>query len=330
MKAKYAASLCLLLLCAIPISADDGNASISAGGVVVMGRETRIMMAKEVLEISIDRVVVDYDFRNDSDEDVTTTVAFPVPDYQYDPNAPPIRWEGFDDFRLWVYGEPISFQIEARAFVKGREATKLLKQSGVDIASFGRASDEYGPAPDVMRLQAVKRKALQNAGAIDEDGIPQWVVRKKYYWQQKFPAHDTVHIRHTYTPVEGAENSIKYGMRTGSTDASSANELKSFCIDGGLQRTLQAFADSKDMDAPYAYVDFILTTANSWKTPIEDFTLRVHRQPKSSDHETNFVSFCWDGPVKKIDADTFEVTAKSFVPRKELRVVFFQVQKSQF
>ena len=35
-------------------------------------------MAKEVLQISAKRVIVDYDFRNDSDEDITTEVAFPI------------------------------------------------------------------------------------------------------------------------------------------------------------------------------------------------------------------------------------------------------------
>ena len=38
---------------------------------------------------------------------------------------------------------------------------------------------------------------------------------------------------------------------------------------------LEAIANSKDRDAPYADVDFILTTAKTWKTPIEDFTLIV-------------------------------------------------------
>jgi hypothetical protein len=63
--------------------ADDGAASIAAGGLVLMKREPRIVMAKEVLSISAKSVLVDYDFRNDSDEDITTEVAFPIPPYDF-------------------------------------------------------------------------------------------------------------------------------------------------------------------------------------------------------------------------------------------------------
>ena len=49
----------LAMLATIPLYADDGAASIAAGGLVVMGRETRIVMAKEVLQISARTVIVD-------------------------------------------------------------------------------------------------------------------------------------------------------------------------------------------------------------------------------------------------------------------------------
>ncbi len=49
------------------VYADDDAASIAAGGIVVMKHEPRIVMAKEVLNISPKKVIVDYDFRNDSD-----------------------------------------------------------------------------------------------------------------------------------------------------------------------------------------------------------------------------------------------------------------------
>jgi hypothetical protein len=53
-----------------PMRADDGAVSIAAGGLIVMKCEPRIVMAKEVLSISAARVLVYYDFRNDSDDDI--------------------------------------------------------------------------------------------------------------------------------------------------------------------------------------------------------------------------------------------------------------------
>ena len=62
-----------LLACLLPaallglplfVLADDGAASIAEGGIVIMKRETRITMAKEVLQISNSKVIVDYEFRS--------------------------------------------------------------------------------------------------------------------------------------------------------------------------------------------------------------------------------------------------------------------------
>jgi hypothetical protein len=100
------------------VLADDGAASIAAGGLVPR-REVRIVMEKEVLSISEKRVVVDYDFRNGSAEDVITEVAFPVPPYKDDIEAPTVSLQSFSDFRLFVNdGKPAAFNIEAKATLK--------------------------------------------------------------------------------------------------------------------------------------------------------------------------------------------------------------------
>ena len=298
-----------------------------------MGRETRIIMAKEVLQISMDKVVVDYEFRNDSDEDITTDVVFPIPDYEIDNVNLTIKEQSFDDFRLWVDDAPTHFQTEVRAFLKSRDVTQLLSRMHVDIASFGHAT-EPDEGVDIQRLNPAQRKQLEDAGLIYKDSTtPKWAVRKRYHWKQTFPAHKTVRIRHEYSPRVGSANSIKYGMANGTTDKESINELKSFCIDGRLRATLQKIANSGDKDAPYFYVDFILTTANTWKTPIEDFTLIVERPHlKDPNHPSfaDYVSFCWDGPVTKIDAGHFSAHAVNLVPKKELRIGFFDVEKSVF
>jgi hypothetical protein len=74
------------------------------------------------------------------------------------------------------------------------------------------------------------------------------------------------------------------------------------------------------------WVDYILTTANSWKTPIKDFTLIIDRRKDSQrigGAALQYVSLCWDGPIQKLDADHFLAHKTNFVPKKELRVTFF-------
>lgn len=317
-----------MLVGAACIHADDGASSIAVGGVVVMGHEPHITMAKEVLQISEGKVVVDYDFRNDTDQNVTTGVAFPIPEYDLDMVSEEPASQGFDDFRLWVNGAQAKFQIEARAYVKNKDLTDLLTSVHVDVASFGHAVSN-DDSKDIERLTDLQRKKLERAGLIVTGAYgANWKVRKKYYWQQTFPAHGTVHIRHEYTPYMGSENSIKYALGS-DPDPVMVKQLNSFCIDGRLHSILKQIADSKDKDAPYFYVDFILTTANTWKTPIEDFELIVER-PHEKGASAGYVSFCWDGPVTKIDEDHFSAKAVNFVPTKELHIGFFDVEPSRF
>jgi hypothetical protein len=302
-----------------PARADDGAASISVGG-IVMKRETRISMQKEVLRISPKSVSVDYEFRNDTNEDITTEVAFPVPSYVMDWAHYSPAQQGFDDFRLTVEGRPAKFDVEVKAKLKGQDVSAILQKYGIDIATFGHVGSDAPRAKDIRRLPSAQRASLVHTGLIDNEAemdVALWAVEKKYYWRQTFPAHSTVLVSHEYTPVIGFTNSVGNGLR--GEDAYSKKEVESLCLEPKLSRSLAVLASDQNNSVPFSYVDFILTTANTWKTPIEDFTLIVER-PHEKDASQNIVSFCWDGPVKKIDADYFEAHTSNLIPKKELRM----------
>jgi hypothetical protein len=131
----------LLALNFAPAVADDGAASIAAGG-LVMKREPRITMAKEVLTISTSKVVVDYDFRNDTDTDITTEVAFPIPPYSTDTDQRPTTELGFDEFRLWVNQQSVHYSVETRAFVGHRDVTQAIERRHLSLTNFG--SEAFG------------------------------------------------------------------------------------------------------------------------------------------------------------------------------------------
>lgn len=343
MRAK--AFLPLLLAFGIaPAHGDDGAASVAAGGLVLMKREPRITMAKEVLRIGGPKVVVAYDFRNDSDEDITTVVAFPVPRYGSDDRGdrdPAL----FDDFMLSVAGQRQPFTIESRAFVGKREVTALLRREHLDIATFGHRGAD-GRAQDWEHLSNISKQRLVAAGVVAAEAygtaVPLWAVEKKYYWTQTFPARQTVHIEHSYSPVYGGTNSVGYGLEAEHEKHPDENakylveEIQSLCLEPPLKKRLLDLSRRPDREVPFDYVDFILTTANTWKTPIEDFTLIVERPKpdkliasKTTRGPSNeaLVSFCWDGPVTKTGPDHFEAHLTGFVPKKELRVGFVSVDR---
>jgi len=312
------ALLLLATLCTIA-KADDGAASIAAGG-IVMKHEPRITMQKEVLRISATKVQVDYEFRNDTNTDITTEVAFPVPGYKLDWDERSIKEQSFDDFQLTVENQLVHFEVEIKATLKGRDVSAQLKKYGIDIGTFGHYNEEAFNAPDIQKLSPAQKSALVHAGLIDLDTfsryLPGWTVEKKYYWLQTFPAHAIVHISHEYTPVLGNSNTIGLGP----TPKQDSFEAKSVCIDPSLRNQLSKLAANPENEVSISYVDFILTTANTWKTPIEDFTLIVERtDPKDT------VSFCWDGPVEKLDANKFQAHANNLIPTKELHIGFYHL-----
>ncbi|MFZ0930864.1 MAG: DUF4424 family protein, partial [Syntrophobacteraceae bacterium] len=102
--------------------------------------------------------------------------------------------------------------------------------------------------------------------------------------------------------------------------------LESFCPDTSLlkemKRRLKADDPMRGQCAYPQWVDFILTTANSWQRPIEDFTLIIERPQPSNE---NLISFCSPGIVEKIDADHFQVHLTNFIPTSELHIGFFKV-----
>jgi hypothetical protein len=338
------------------LQADDGAASIAAGGLVAR-HETRIVMAKEILTISQGKVLVDYDFRNDSGQEVTTEVAFPVPPYKFETQERSPAEQSFQSFHLWIDGRPHPYEAEAKATLKGNDVTQTLRADKIDIPTFGHfrdwseKSNEQSENPDFTRLPEKERKRLVQLGLFDvpESGYgANWIVHLQYHWTQTLPAHATVHIRHEYSPVLGfsgifpEELASTSNPRSGDaaqkasvSEVPTEERLSSFCADppflralnAGMNLAQEATQDSKDVpfvELSRSWVDFILTTANTWKTPIEDFTLIVER-PKVEHGEMSLISFCSPGPVEKLNADHFQIHLPSFIPNAELHIGFFGV-----
>jgi Domain of unknown function (DUF4424) len=344
-------------IASMPALADDSAAAIAAGGLVPR-RETRIVMAREVLQISVKKVVVDYDFRNDTAEDVTTEVAFPISPYSSGfVEGPQPEAQSFQSFKLWVDGKPVHYESEAKATLNDKDVSALLEANHIDIPTFGHFNVsldskrvEVTKTPDFTRLPKSARDQLVKAGLFKlvDDPWGQWTVHLQYHWTQTFPAHSTVHIRHEYPPVAGftelgraaVEDSLAQ-FTTGHSAGNDPDEVKfltQFCADQPFLSTLarqlrenesavQADVEKQMAGTAYpSWVDFILTSANTWQRPIEDFTLIVER-PKAEHGGKMLISFCSpaDGKVEKTDVDLLQVHLTNFIPASELHIGFFEV-----
>jgi hypothetical protein len=364
----------ILALLPLPLGANDSAASVALGG-VQLTREPRISMESERLTISLSKITVAYEFLNDSDQDISTDVAFPIPPYEHTESAGGIR--AFDDFRLWVDGKELKYEVEAKAFLvrrdaqgnkvgNGRDVSAILRNNNIDIPTLGHyfSNGKYNTVripvrgvpmvvdrvPDFERLSPAARKSLTAQDLIEAEADPEasrplWEVRKTYYWKQTFPAHKILRVRHEYTPGFGFEG-IEVGMfdavsRTrlvaGGQGTEETRLLKDTCVEPSLQkRIFQQGSEGMKADPNNGYiesswVDYILTTANSWKTPIKKFELDIERGQNQGRYNPNwdYTSLCWDGPVTRVGPHHFVATATDFVPRKELRVLFLTMPLAQ-
>jgi hypothetical protein len=323
MKDQFAKAIVLLVFCcaSILVYADDSAAEIAAGG-LQLRKEARISMEKERLTISEKKITVEFEFLNETDQDITTEVAFPIPPYSaWDDEMDPRGT--FNDFRVWVEGREQSYQTEAKAKLKGADYTDVLRKMNVDITSFGHAGDltvePRSPDFQIPKLPKQDKETLVRLGLVNKDDVPMWTVEKMYHWSQLFPAHKILHIRHEYAPIEGFEMLEVSKIAT---------DLKDACIEPGLQTRLQALVRENLKRQPTAgsyvyptWIKYILKSANTWKTPIKDFELIVERATPSNGHPA-FVSFCWDGSVRKVDENHFAAGKLNFVPDSELTIYY--------
>ena len=306
--------------------AQVGSSSIGVGGIVI--HDSHITIEKEVLTISQNKVVAEYDLHNGSDADITTDLAFHIPDYLSDPRPPSIQ--GFEDFKVWVNQAPVQYSIEVKATANGHDYTSLLRSMGIDIQSFGHSYERNGPSQIDQLNQKQKDRLLKTDLLVGPNDGPNWAVRKKYSWSQTFPAHSTTHIRQEYTPAAGKSNSIAYAT---SGDANQEDsELASVCPTPELLNALRKGAQQPRHGIGIDYVDYVLTTDNTWVMPIVDLTViadgsLANGSPGNSPSAGNLVSFCWDGPVERVDDNHLRAHTTDFVPIKELRVGFLQTNK---
>jgi Domain of unknown function (DUF4424) len=306
----------LLLSCHL-LGNDGSGEAVPAGG-IQLRREARISMEKERLTIGMERVAVEYEFLNTTGQDVTTEVLFPLPaeHLTFGPRPLPI-----DRWHVWVEGKESPYETEVRATnPNGVDRTDLLRRLSIDIASYGHFDRQPdGKATgDADKLSTAQRDEMTRAGLLESGTFPTWTVFKTFHWRQTFPAHKILHVKHEYAPASGLLYLSARDFQKGASVDS--------CVDPGLRRLLIEAAPKNrgfvEGEIDTLWVDYILTTANTWKTPIKDFELVIEKSAPE-----DYVSFCWDGKVEQPDNRTLVARVRNFVPKRELNVTFFQVRK---
>lgn len=313
-----AVTLCL----AATAQANDGIGSITTGG-IVFGKTDAVAMKKEVLSVSASLIKVEYEFLNESARDVEETIFFPLPEYQAGYHQSPTYYGQPQQFAIEVDGQPKAYQTRLEAKLDGKDVTARLKALGLSNEQIAYFPSYTLFDKKVPKLTAAQQKALiadELLAKFDEEDnwVPAWSVKIIYQWQQKFPAGKVVRVRHQYAPFIAAGPGASY-----------LGEGKQFeqkyCGDKAFYATWNRLAKQQGESGfvNAAWVSYILTTGNTWKNGIEDFTLNLVKGKPDE-----LISLCFPGTFKKINPTTLQVKLRNFRPQQELNVYFGNVESS--
>ncbi len=299
-----------LLALATPATANDATAELGAGGLLLVYNPA-IEMAQETLYVSANEVRVDYRFRNITKAPVTVTVAFPLPPivggYGANLVLPNDASPNFVNFELTVDGRPLQTQVYSRVSSLGIDRTDILIDLGIPLSPVSEATYR---AVDALPLDTMRDLARLGLVALDDWGaMPVWTFETAFYWEQTFPAGGEVAISHRYEPVVG------YGFF--GDFAFNEPYYDRYCMDDAF---IAAARRMMGPDPNFQYlneqrIEYILTTANTWASPIRDFTLTVDKGSPDA-----IVSFCGDGVIRTSDT-TFVDRETDFSPERELHVL---------
>ena len=340
MRARLAA-LAILASAALTGSAaaNDTAAALGTGGLQFVQSDS-VEMRVEDLFVSEREIRVRYVFRNTTNRDVASIVAFPMPDLVFDwgpgqPIAiPNPAADNFLDFRTVVDGMPLETAMERRVFALGLDRTKLLEESKLPLMPFG--SDA------VARLDALPQERKAELAALglarfeeyDDTGkgsvkhlVPaNWTLKTTYYWNQTFPAGKDVVIEHRYRPSVGG-TVYGTGYDPASNDPYAVARTRRFtemyCIDDAFRQAVMraprpAWYGRTGSPFSDARISYILKTGSNWLGPIGDFTLTVDKGAPE-----NLVSFCGKN-VRKTGPTTFQIKAKDFYIDQDLDVLILK------
>jgi hypothetical protein len=335
---RYPVVLALALAALAPAAlANDTTAELATGGLIFVTTDD-IEMRSEKLFISTEQVRVTYDFFNKSDKDVTTLVAFPLPEIRIstqDDNVavPNVAADNPFGFRTTVDGAPVKAEIEQRVTAMGVDRTQYLRALGIPLDPHLRAAyaalDNLSAEkwPELVALGLAEIVEYDNTGkGMQQHLEPRWGLSTTYYWKQTFPAHKETVIQHQYVPSVGGSAQTSLGAPNHAQAPGYADYPKKYCIDQGFMATIQALrkANKSEFGPPYGEqrIDYILKTGANWSGPIGNFELTVDKGTPDA-----LVSFCGSN-VKRISPTRFQMQQKDFSPEGDLAVLILQKSRN--
>jgi len=350
---------CTAALMTFAAAANDGFAGITATG-LEFEKTDKIAMQSEDLYIGMHEIRVAYVFKNTSAEDVSGTVAFPMPPVMIGTFiVSPTQMKPSDldaenplNFTATVDGQKVAVKTDRRAYAPkpyvepadpnapyvpppakeeyedpGEDITELLTSMGIPIAL-----DPETVMKALDKLTPEQVKTLQDKGLAEKDTgdngpdmrwIIGWSVGIRHYWDQTFPAGAEVKIEHAYKAFPNGGLFYWYDWQKPDENWDTdpnADDKAKYCIDAATAEAIKA-ALPVDAEAGGS------RGGTSYNIAYILTTAKTWKGPIGSFKLTldkgdakNVLSVCMDGITKTSDT-TFTVEKKDFTPDRDLEIL---------
>jgi Domain of unknown function (DUF4424)/YARHG domain len=294
-----------------------------------------IEMKSEDLFVSTKEIRVHYRFINNSELDIVTQVAFPVPDITIDNSdaniaIPTEHPQNILGFTTTVNSRPVATKIEQRVFADGIDQTEFLQRLDIPLAPhLSPTRDALDRLPrstwnEFTRLGLAEIEEYGGGDGIKEHLSPRWTLKTTFYWQQLFPAHKDVVIEHRYLPSVGGSAGTMVRPDADWSNPAFREYQQKYCLDRAFVNAA-AVHQSKSSSEYFTEqrLEYILTTGANWSKPIGEFRLVVDKGTPD-----DLVSFCGSA-IKKISPTQFEILLRNFRPTENLYVLIMKHRQAE-
>jgi hypothetical protein len=311
---------------------NDSTAELATGG-LVLTKSADIEMRSEELYISSREIRVSYQFYNGSGKDVTTLVAFPMPDITIEHSdanisVPTEDPENLLGFSTTVNGAPVRARVEQKVLARGIDRTADLRRLGVPLAphlsATNKALDRLPRTSwdELVRMGLAEIEEYDVGKGMQKHLSARWTLKTTYFWEQTFPARAEIAVEHRYQPSVGGSAQTSVGDPQAMREDWFAGYRRKYCMDRDFIASAERVrrATKTQFGAPFSEqrISYILSSGGNWSRPIGDFRLVVDKGDASS-----LVSFCGEG-VRKIGPTLFEMRRTNFTPKSDLNVLILR------
>jgi hypothetical protein len=299
--------------------ANDSIARVGTGGLELL-KTDHIQVISEILEISTSKIRVKYHFLNTSNNDIKTTVAFPMPAFDETRAMGRENQRPLDSFQIFVNGALIPGHKTRVFLINNIDVTDKFRKIGLsenkifdpNFSCLGDINDNANADCKLTTEQNTAIKKMHTGG--------NWQIKETAYWEQTFPAGKEIEVVHEYKPFVGVRLDYMSIINLDIPGEASAD----VCLD---DKTLRAIKDKVgiannrgDSRVLLQEVEYILGTGRNWKGPIKNFKLIIKKESPD-----DVVSLCFPGNPSKTSPTTIEFSQSNFAPQDKLIVFFYHI-----